>query len=105
MCGAVAQYCALAIANGHHSDILVWTGVCAGGTANTACIVYLDYTVERTVNCAGWTTNHADRVLALQAGISNHNIVVNWPMANETWIVVVAVGTCTHTFVAARTTV
>ena len=85
----------------HHSYIVIWAGVCAGGAANTTLVINNNLAFSRgPVNSTGWTANHAYRICAMHAGISHHIVVVTWAVSIKARIIIVGICTRDNTLIA-----
>ena len=73
----------------NHTDIVVGTVICTGPTADTGIVVDDDFAGSlNTMDCTRRTSQHADRIGAVHARVSDHQTLYTPAMTIEARIVV-----------------
>lgn len=84
-----------------HLYVLVRATICTGRTANTSLVVDCDSSRFGVAsNCAGGTTNHANGVQTMHAGVGDHPLIVNFTGAIESRVVVMGGGARPNAIIA-----
>src|SRR5439155_7319314 len=91
------------IADVHHANRVVGAIVRTGFAANASDRIDDDLPGERlAVDRTGWTTDHANGIRAVHAGVGDHQPPTRGPMPEEPGIIVMCRGARAHAIVAPR---
>ena len=103
---AFPQEFAGGIADRNDLNIVIRTGIGAGGTSDTGEIIDHNLAVLRhAVNGSRWAADHADWVLAVHTGIGHHRVVDDGAVTNESGVSCMTRSTCLDTIVASSASV
>ena len=94
------------VAHLNHADVVIGTAHRTGITADAGEIVYYDLTTFLvTMDRPSRASDHANWISTMHAGIGDHVMAHGFAMPNESWVVIVAGGASSDTFIAARATI